>query len=348
MITFTSNHGDVAGGEIMLLAMADAARAAGRSVTVVAPATPDACARAALAAGHRTVTIAGSDRRAYLTGLRAWDAAERRGLLWCNGLVPALATAGRSRRVVHLHQRPLGVLRAAARVALAGADAVVVPSVSMQSVLPGARVLPNWTIATPAVRSIDPAAPAAPLRLGFLGRPSPDKGVVVLLGALAELQRRRPGAFTLTLAGEPRFVSPADRALVEQALAPVAPLVSRPGWLTRDAFFDAVDLAVFPSVWPEPFGLVVAEAMAAGCPFVVSDAGALGEVAGAEHPWVAPAGDAQALADVIESAAADLTRGLAAASRRWHDQFSPEAGGRRFAALLEALDPRTDERSGRG
>jgi glycosyltransferase involved in cell wall biosynthesis len=55
-----------------------------------------------------------------------------------------------------------------------------------------------------------------------------------------------------------------------------------------------VDLAVFPSVAPEAFGLVAAEAMSIGCPYVISDAGALPEVAG-DHPYVAAAGDAEAL-----------------------------------------------------
>ncbi|ONN64044.1 glycosyltransferase [Herbaspirillum sp. VT-16-41] len=42
------------------------------------------------------------------------------------------------------------------------------------------------------------------------------------------------------------------------------------GWVRREEFFDQVDLAVFPSVWEEPFGLVAAEAMARGVPFVIS------------------------------------------------------------------------------
>ena len=56
--------------------------------------------------------------------------------------------------------------------------------------------------------------------------------------------------------------------------------------------------------WPESFGLVVAEAMGAGVPFVVSDAGALPEVAGPGHPWVARSGDLHDLAAVLHSALA--------------------------------------------
>jgi glycosyltransferase involved in cell wall biosynthesis len=98
---------------------------------------------------------------------------------------------------------------------------------------------------------------------------------------------------------------------------------------------------VFPSVWPEPFGLVVAEAMAAGVPFVISDAGALPEVAGPDHPWVARAGDADDLARVLEHAlratpeeVRDVT---GRARRRWEEQYSPQAGRLRVEALLADL-----------
>ena len=54
--------------------------------------------------------------------------------------------------------------------------------------------------------------------------------------------------------------------------------------MTPAAFFAEVDLAVFPSRVAESFGLVAAEAMAAGTPYVVSDAGALPEVALERNP----------------------------------------------------------------
>ena len=57
---------------------------------------------------------------------------------------------------------------------------------------------------------------------------------------------------------------------------------------------------MFPSQWAEPFGLVVAEAMSSRTPFVISDAGALAEVAGPGYPWVSRKGDAVALAHAVE------------------------------------------------
>jgi len=46
---------------------------------------------------------------------------------------------------------------------------------------------------------------------------------------------------------------------------------------TRDKLYRIADVAVFPSLY-EPFGIVSLEAMAAGCPVVVSDTGGLREI----------------------------------------------------------------------
>ena len=82
--------------------------------------------------------------------------------------------------------------------------------------------------------------------------------------------------------------------------------------------------------------------MSAGVPFVVSDAGALPEVAGSAHPWVTPHGDAAALADTIEAVLAtpseEVEGVIASARQRWETHFSPAAGRARLAVLLRDLD----------
>jgi glycosyltransferase involved in cell wall biosynthesis len=78
-------------------------------------------------------------------------------------------------------------------------------------------------------------------------------------------------------------------------------LVDHLGWCDRSRFQAATDVAVFPSRWDEPFGLVAAESMSARLPCVVSDAGALPEVLGPDHPWIARQGDPAALAEVIRA-----------------------------------------------
>ena len=283
------------------------------------------------------MAIHGDTTAKYLASLRRWDATERRGLLWCNGLRPAFATSGHLNRVVHLHQRPAGKLRALAVAARRGALATVVPSAYMAAAVPGSRVMWNWN---PPARTRDFTEPGATVTVGFLGRLSSDKGVPRLCETMSELERRHPGRFRLLLAGESRFVDPADAQLVARRIASLGDLVDHRGWMDRDEFFSSVDLAVFPSVWPETFGLVVSEAMSAHCPFVITDAGALQEVAGAEHPFVAKADDAVSLADTIERAAEGYDEELLDAARdRWQTNFSPGAGRARLAEILADVDP---------
>jgi phosphatidylinositol alpha-mannosyltransferase len=337
-VVLAANNGEVGGGEVMLLAIADALRALGMPVQVVAPlGGRDGVAEAARTAGFPVTSLSGG-RRHYVGELRAWRATNPAGVLWCNGLVPAFATAGLGHRIVHLHQEPVGVNAMAARVARRGAMATLVPSESMAAAVHGARVLWNWVEPVPT----RPAREAGwARRLGFLGRHSVDKGLVTLAAGLAELDRSDPGRYHLLLAGEGRFAPPEDTAPIRTAMAPVEHLVERPGWISREDFFAAVDVAVFPSQWPEPFGLVAAEAMASRTPFVISDAGALAEVAGADHPWIVPKGDAHALAkaviDVFETDRDAMATVLDRAHDRWQEHFSPTAGLARVAALVDDL-----------
>lgn len=338
-VILAANNGEIGGGEVMLLSLAGALQQLGHDVQVVAPrGGRDGIAEAARVVGYPTTCLS-PRRRQYIAELRAWRATNRAGVLWCNGLVPAFATAGTGRRIVHLHQEPVGVNAVAARVARRGAIATVVPSASMAAAVPGSLVLWNWVdpVATRPERDVEWER-----RIGFLGRHSVDKGLVTLAAGLAELERADPGRYRLLLAGESRFAPPGDAGPIREAMRPVEHLVDRPGWISRDDFFAAVDVAVFPSQWAEPFGLVVAEAMASRTPFVISDAGALPEVAGPDHPWVVARGDARALArtinDVFDTPPTLRTAALDKAESRWAHEYSPAAGRARIAALLDDLN----------
>lgn len=336
-IHLAANNPDLGGGEQMLVRTAVALLELGRPVSVVAPDSPSEVLDAAVAVGADVVAIRADGRRDYLHRLRSWDRRERSGLLWCHGLVPALATAGHRRRVVHLHQDPRTAgQRLAAVVARAGALATLVPSDDMARRVRGSRSHPNWTsdltlLGRSENRSGD---------VGFLGRVSTDKGVDVLARSV-ELM---PRVSRLVVGGDSRYVPAADARTADAALASLGRRVVRMGHVAPVEVLRSVDLMVFPSVWAEPFGLVVAEAMAAGVPFAVSDAGALPEVAGPDHPWVARAGDPDDLARVITAAlaaSADDVRSVTARARaRWEELYSPDAGRRRVARLLDELGVR--------
>ncbi|MDZ5660801.1 glycosyltransferase family 4 protein [Nocardioides sp. S-58] len=334
-IHLAANNPDLGGGEQVLVRTAAALVDLGRPVTVVAPDAPTDVLDAASRVGADVVAIRADGRRDHLRRLRAWDRDERDGLLWCHGLVPALATAGHGRRVVHLHQLPRSRPQwAALSVARRGSERLLVPSAFLAAAVRGAEVCANWTDDVDLLER-----PSARRRVGFMGRLATDKGADLVAQALAA----PPLAGTeLVVAGDDRWVPAEQRTPVAAALTALGhERVRRLGRVAPGTFFAEVDVAVFPSRVAESFGLVVAEAMAAGVPFVISDAGALSEVAGPDHPWVARAGDEADLSRVVGLALAagpeEVDAVTHAARRRWEVHYSPEAGRLRVARLLAEL-----------
>jgi glycosyltransferase involved in cell wall biosynthesis/GT2 family glycosyltransferase len=146
--------------------------------------------------------------------------------------------------------------------------------------------------------------------VGFAGRLDPAKGTAVLLQAAAV-----DGGLRVVLAGDgperhdleelARTLGIADRVEFLGAVAPEA----------LPDFYRSLDVLAVPSLttpsWVEQFGRVAIEAMACGTSVVVSDSGALPEVAGGAALVVAE-GDvaelAKALAQVVRDP--DVARGL--------------------------------------
>lgn len=337
-VAIAANNGEIGGGEVMLLALAEELMGLGISVTIVGPSSPSGLIQEASARGFKTVVIGAANRFEYARGLRAWDRRNRVGTLWCNGLLPAVATSGHRRRIVHLHQRPHGKQRLLSSIATWGTLRTLVPSINMSFAVRGSSVLHNWVAEVPPTDDAAwPLGSKAPTRLGFLGRPSTDKGVEVLADALRLLQQESPDRFQLVLSGESRFVGEASRSSVETALAGLGNLVEQTGWIEPKDFFGRVDILVCPSIWQEAFGLVVAESMSARVPVVVSDSGALPEVVGSGHPWIAKAGDAADLARIIRQAEEGDWAAVENAYLRWKSHFSPDAGRKRLRLLLADL-----------
>lgn len=115
-----------------------------------------------------------------------------------------------------------------------------------------------------------PREPGAPLRFGFIGRLDPTKGATVLLDAFAAADL--PDA-ELWIAGDGKadFIGPLKRRHAGarvRFLGRVAP---------RD-FYPKVDVVVVPSLWHEPLGMVVAEALAFGKPVIGSRRGGIPEM----------------------------------------------------------------------
>ena len=113
--------------------------------------------------------------------------------------------------------------------------------------------------------------PGSGLRLGFMGRLDPSKGVERLIDAVRALP---PGSATLAIAGSgpPEYVaSLRDRA---EGAAGIAFL----GHVDPAGFLGAIDLLVIPSVWEDPFPRVFHEALAHGVPSLVGRLGGVQEM----------------------------------------------------------------------
>jgi glycosyltransferase involved in cell wall biosynthesis len=156
-------------------------------------------------------------------------------------------------------------------------------------------VVPNFVDGA----AIEASAPAGAtssttaLRLVFLGRVGPQKGVDVLLDAFARARESMPG-LALELIGEGE--SPRALEAVRRHPAVVAGHVVLTGALGHERFarLRAADVFVLPTR-ADSFPLSILEAMAAGLPVVASSVGAI--------PWLLDDGACGALVSVDDAAA---------------------------------------------
>lgn len=150
--------------------------------------------------------------------------------------------------------------------------------------------------------------------IGFVGRLDPWKGADVFVRAAAEIARQRPDARFLVCGGElPGYEGYAQEL---QQLARALGLADRIDFtLWRYRLDDipevmaAIDVLVHTSVRPEPFGLVLAEAMAMRKPVVASSAGGVPEVVEPDVTGLlAEPGDVQKVAQHVLQLLADPAR----------------------------------------
>jgi phosphatidyl-myo-inositol alpha-mannosyltransferase len=144
-----------------------------------------------------------------------------------------------------------------------GGDAVVIPNGVATRRYRKAEPLPGW--------------PGSGGSIGFLGRTDePRKGLAVLLKAFETLGVQRPGLRLLIAgpAGDPEEVL--DR--VPAALRDRVVLLGQVSEEDKVRVLHSVDVFCSPNTGGESFGIVTAEAMAAGVPIVASDIEAFRQV----------------------------------------------------------------------
>jgi alpha-1,3-rhamnosyl/mannosyltransferase len=169
----------------------------------------------------------------------------------------------------------------------------------------------------------------------------PHKNHAVLLDAMAAVAGQRPDLFLVLIGGG----GSAEHDVLERISRPdLRDSVLRLGRVpeaTRDALYARASLVVVPSRY-EGFGLPALEAMAAGVPVVVADAGALPEVVPPEVPRVGP-DDVAGWAAAIAALAGDPQRRaeLAAAGRTHAGGFTAARSATAMLGVWErALEAR--------
>ena len=177
-------------------------------------------------------------------------------------------------------------------------------------------------------------------KLLYVGRLSPEKGLHVLLEAFQLVVQRYPGV-QLDIVGPPGeapveftiLVSDDDKTaeltayysnktgwagggyfsyLQQQLPADIAAKVFFRGNVGHSELVDYycnADLFVFPSVWHEPFGIPLIEAMACKVPVVATRSGGMTEIVkDGETGLIVERGDAESLAEALITLIADDTR----------------------------------------
>ncbi|MCW3000260.1 MAG: hypothetical protein JWN65_3809 [Solirubrobacterales bacterium] len=172
-------------------------------------------------------------------------------------------------------------------------------------------------------------------RLALVGRVEERKGGITAVRAMPQL----PDA-TLQIVGPPEAGHDAQlRALA--ASCGVADRVQVQGQTSDIAgVYAGSDAVLFPVTWPEPFGLVPLEAMAAGRPVVATATGGAAEyLQDGVNALLVPVEDAPALAAAVQRLGADasLRATLVQGGRATAARFTQDAWVAAALAHLDAL-----------
>jgi glycosyltransferase involved in cell wall biosynthesis len=189
--------------------------------------------------------------------------------------------------------------------------------------------------------------------LAFLGRISPEKRPDRAIEIATKLNK------PLKIAAK---VDPADTVYWETVIRPMVesnPLVEFVGEIgdhQKSAFLGGADALLFPIDWPEPFGLVMIEAMACGTPVVafrcgsaseIVEDGATGYLVETVEQAIAAAGRAHLLDRETIRARFDLRFSATAMARSYLDVYGDLLARRPFAEepladVVTPLRPRED------
>jgi glycosyltransferase involved in cell wall biosynthesis len=310
----------------------------------LAKAAPLAAKMAALsvelgAAARRYDVVYANSQKAFVLGALAAFAA-RRPLIW------------------HLHDiisgEHFGPGQRRLQVALANrfAHRVVAPSRSVAAAFAAegglarlTRIVPNGLDAQacdtpPEMLRGRLGLPSAPL-IGVFSRLAPWKGQHVVLKALAKLPGVHCAIAGSALFGEDSYSESLGALAAELGISDRVTFLGQRNDVP--SLMRAVDVVVHPSVYAEPFGRTLVEAMLMRTPIVATDAGASSEILAGGEGALVPPGDSDALAAAIRKALArtdELTDQLNRAEARALEKYSVSRMQAGIAEVIEGVAKR--------
>jgi glycosyltransferase involved in cell wall biosynthesis len=179
-------------------------------------------------------------------------------------------------------------------------------------------------VGTPEIRT------GQPFTVGYFARICPEKGLHQLVEAFRILHRQHPEA-RLKAGG---YLGQRDLKYFEQVkrdareLGEAFEYIGSPDRAGKQAFFQSIDVLSIPTVYQEPKGLPVLEAMANGIPVVLPRHGAFPELVAATGGGdLVDPGDAQGLAESLARLMREPERRLDLGRRgieSVHSQFHPQ------------------------
>ena len=208
------------------------------------------------------------------------------------------------------------------------------PGVNLVSVSDSQRTpLPGLGWAATVLHGLPPEAlapqPAEPGYFAFLGRISPEKGIESAIRIAASC------GVKLKVAAK---IGEEDFPYYEEVVAPLltgdeVEFVGEIDDAQKAGFLSGARALLFPIAWPEPFGLVMIEAMACGCPVVAFGRGSV--------PEVVEDGVTGFIVDNVEQAVAACARlnrlDRATVRARFEQRWTARRMARDYLALYEQL-----------
>lgn len=161
--------------------------------------------------------------------------------------------------------------------------------------------------------------------LAFLGRISPEKRPDRAIKLAIESGRRLKIAAKVDRADEQYFLEKIEPMMHH----PLIEFIGEIGDAQKSEFLGGADALLFPIDWPEPFGLVMIEAMACGTPVIAYRCGSVPEVIEPGITGFIAENDAQALQALSYLDGVDRAQ----VRRRFEERFSSIAMARRYLEL---------------